>query len=176
MRGTGSPKSGSPVYNFNIFRSVSASNLQKIIWKFNHLHFFNSHLALQILKSKFFTFNLWFQWLPASIRETQDKIKMKNLIVHGIAFLISFSGCLLLSYKNTVGFRGGKKIYFSKAARLSECKRDVDNEAFQSQSVLVWVCSINPSQDIKHQVESSFTTCEKELVLGGEALLCEEGC
>lgn len=137
MRGTGSPKSGSPVYNFNIFRSVSASNLQKIIWKFNHLHFFNSHLALQILKSKFFTFNLWFQWLPASIRETQDKIKMKNLIVHGIAFLISFSGCLLLSYKNTVGFRGGKKIYFSKAARLSECKRDVDNEAFQSQSVLV---------------------------------------
>ena len=112
-------------------------NLQKIIWKFNHLHFFNSHLALQILKSKFFTFNLWFQWLPASIRETQDKIKMKNLIVHGIAFLISFSGCLLLSYKNTVGFRGGKKIYFSKAARLSECKRDVDNEAFQSQSVLV---------------------------------------
>lgn len=58
---TGCPQSGSAVLSSTIFRSINAKNLQKIIPKFNQLHFFNSHVALCILKSEFFIFNVLFQ-------------------------------------------------------------------------------------------------------------------
>lgn len=69
--------------------------------------------------------------MPVSIRETKKKkIQVENPIVRGIVFLISFSDSLLLPYKYTMDW--GREIYFAKAAKLHECPREQDNEAFQS--------------------------------------------
>ena len=45
--------------------------------------------------------------MPVSIRETEKKIQVENLIVHRIVFLISFSDCLLLPYKYTMDWGWG---------------------------------------------------------------------
>ena len=87
--------------------------------------------------------------MPVSIRETEKKMQVENLIVHRIVFLFSFSDCLLIPYKYTMewGWGGaGKSTLQKPQSSMSVQEREIMK---LSRTFLCELCSINPPEDVK---------------------------